>query len=243
MLKTVLICMALLLTCGKQAFPAQDAGSEQYYLVFIRPDPQRKPLEKAEGERIQAAHMANIESMAADGLLVAAGPFGDPPPTKISGIFVMKAPSLEEARRISAKDPTVVEHRNVLDVHVWHGPAAIGAEYFRLHKENPATPVGMEQRPFAMLFPGTGGKPETAVKQLLERLRESGRLAAAGPVEGSQDELRGVAVFRPGPLADARELLEKQPEVSSGVLRVEYHSWWCAAHVLPWEAAKPEAAK
>ena len=39
------------------------------FLVFLRPDPARKPLPPAEAERIQTAHMANIKSMAANGVL------------------------------------------------------------------------------------------------------------------------------------------------------------------------------
>src|SRR5215469_16049720 len=124
------------LLLGAAAF-AQEAAHEAtgvYYVVFLRPDPARKPLAKEEGERIQNAHMANIHKMADDGYLVAAGPFeNDPPP--ISGVFVMKAKSIDEARRIAGEDLTVRERRNTIDVHTWRGPAGIGDEYFRLHKE------------------------------------------------------------------------------------------------------------
>jgi hypothetical protein len=44
----------------------------------------RKSITKEEGERIQQAHMANIHKMAADGVLISAGPFDDTPRT-ISG--------------------------------------------------------------------------------------------------------------------------------------------------------------
>src|SRR5215470_9742469 len=98
---------------------AQDADT--YYVVFLRPDPARTTLAQGESEKIQAAHMANLQKMAADGVLVAAGPFGDETRT-ISGVFVMKARSLAEAKRIAESDPTVTNHRNVVDVHTWHGP-------------------------------------------------------------------------------------------------------------------------
>src|SRR5512147_2760695 len=95
--------------------------TDLYYLVFLRPAPDRKPLSKEAGEKIQADHMANIHAMANRGVMVAAGPFGDTP-TTISGVFVFKVGSLEEARKIAEADPTVVEHRNTVDVHAWRGP-------------------------------------------------------------------------------------------------------------------------
>src|SRR5580658_1025750 len=92
---------------------AQDPSARKYYVVFLRPDPARKELPKAEGERLQAAHMANIQKMGRDGVLIAAGPFDDTPVT-ISGIFVFKMGSFESARVLAAKDPTVLAHRNTV---------------------------------------------------------------------------------------------------------------------------------
>ncbi len=119
---------SLLFLAQLSAAPAQ---SDLYQIVFIRPDPARKTLSKEDGERLQAAHMANIHKMADNGILMAAGPFDDQPVT-ISGIFVMKAASVEQAQKIAEQDPTVLAHRNTVDAHAWRGPAGIGVEYFRL---------------------------------------------------------------------------------------------------------------
>src|SRR5579872_797577 len=140
------IPFSLLLLCLLSAAPP-----DPYYLVFLRPDPARKPIAKEESERIMKAHMTNIRSMAARGILMAAGPFEDTPAT-ISGIFVFRAASIEEARRIAAGDPTVVEHRNRVDVHPWRGPEGIGVEYFRLHKEHPETPENMGVHPLCLIY-------------------------------------------------------------------------------------------
>jgi hypothetical protein len=35
------------------------------------------------------------------------------------------------------------------------------------------------------------------------------------------------------PDAEARALAEQDPFVKSGVVTIEPHRWWCAAHVLP----------
>jgi uncharacterized protein YciI len=196
------------------------------FLVFLRPDPARKPLPPADSERIQAAHMANIRSMASNGILMSAGPFNDTP-TTISGIFILKAASLSEAQRIAASDPTVLEHRNIVEVHPWRGPAGIADEYFRLHKENPATPEGMAEHPLCLIYGAT------SPARLIDQLHSEGRLGAAGTIEDGGG-LVALVIFKPGSVEDARRLLETDPAIKSGQLRVEYHHWWCSAHVLPW---------
>ncbi len=222
---------------------AQDAphdATSLYYVVFLRPDPARKPLAKEESDRIQNAHMANIMKMASDGLLAAAGPFeNDPPP--INGVFVMKAKSIEEARSIASEDPAVREHRNIVDVHAWRGPAGIGDEYFRLHKEHPETPENMGAQPIFFLTHGPAWKEGASQRVValaehqhyIDELHRAGKLGAAGLVEGDP-EMIGIVVFRRIPLEEARSLMAQDPAVKAGILGAEAHRWWSSDHVLPW---------
>jgi len=231
------------LVLGITAFAQETAreGASVYYVVFLRPDPARKPLAKEEGERIQKAHMANILKMADDGYLAGAGPFeNDPPP--ISGVFLMKAKSIDEARRMAGEDPTVREHRNTIDVHAWRAPAGIGDEYFRLHKERPETPENMGAHPTLLLTRGpawNASDPKDRVvllaghQQYMDELRRAGKLSAAGPVEG-ESSMIGIVVFRRIPLEEARHLIGDDPAVKAGVLSVEAHRWWSSDHVFPW---------
>lgn len=226
--------IAALLLLLAQAAPGPPA-TDLYYLVFLRPDPARRPLAKAEGERIQAAHMANIQDMAKRGVLVAAGPFDDAPTTK-SGIFIFKASSLDEARRIAAQDPTVLEHRNTVDVYAWRGPKGIGEEYARLHKENPEMPQGMGVHPVCLIYPGPAWSDRArfvpAHAAYAERLQREGKYAMRGLVEGGGD-LAGMVVFQRIPDEEAQRLIDGDPAVKAGVFRVEYHRWWSADHVFP----------
>lgn len=222
--------------------PALGAGDgmTRYFVVFLRRSPERKPLAKEEAERIQSAHMANIHKMAADGVLVSAGPFDDEP-TTISGIFVFKTDSLATAQKIAAQDPTVVEHRNIADVHAWLGPPGIGDEYRRLHAHDPKTPENMQVHPLCMMYRGaaweTMGDRRKAVMaehvRYVTQLREQGKLSAAGPMEEPGD-LVGMVIYRPIPVEEAQKLEESDPAVKAAVLRVEYHRWWSSDHVLPW---------
>ncbi|HMD62027.1 MAG TPA: YciI family protein [Opitutaceae bacterium] len=213
-----------------------DGGTDLYFLVFLRPDPGRKHIEPAEGERIQAAHMANIKKMADEGILVAAGPMEDRP-TTISGIFVFKAPSLAEARSIAGKDPTVTEKRNTVDVHPWLGPKGIGAAYSQWKKEHPGAEDAMAAHVLCILRRGpawTGG-PRAGDEHaaFVDSLRRSGLLAAAGVIDGDPD-LCAICVFKTDLVDEAKRAIEKDPAVGAGRMAAEFHRWWTADRVLPW---------
>jgi len=214
--------------------------SELYYVVFLRPDPARKPIEKNDLDRMQTEHMANIRRMAASGVLVAAGPFDEAKP-QISGLFVFRsgpgAETLEGARRLAGQDPTVAGHRNLAEVYGWHGPRGIGEEYARLHKADPQTPEDMGIHPLWMLWRGPSWADNSpllrAHEAYLEELRRQGKLAVSGGIDPNSDGLAALAVFQRIPEAESRALMEADPAVKAELLRAEYHGWWSAAHVLP----------
>lgn len=219
--------MKRLLIAALLALPAGAQSADTYQIVFLRPSPDRKTLPKEEGERLQSSHMANIRSMSQRGILVAAGPFGDTPQT-ISGIFVMKTASLDEALRIAAEDPTVVAHRNTVDGVTWTGPKGVGEEHRRLQAGDPKMSPDMGVHPLVLLR----GKPNAAHDEYVARLRRERKVAAAGPLEGNGD-LGALVIFQRIPDEEAKRLIDDDPAVKSGVLRVEFHHWWSAAHVLP----------
>jgi len=219
------------------ALVAPASETQTYYVVNLRPSPTRRPLPKEEGEKLQAAHMAHIRSMAARGKLVAAGPFGDQPVT-ISGLFVFETATLAEARAEAEADPTVQAGRNLVEIYTWHGPKGVGAEYRRLHAEDPKTPEAMGEQPLAYLRGTAGWTAEWRARheEYVARLRAAGQLAAAGPAEGAG--LASVVVFDRIPMEEAERLVQADPAVRAGVLTVEMHRWWCAAHVLPWAGGR-----
>jgi uncharacterized protein YciI len=209
-------------------------------LCFLRRSPERKEITKAEAERIQSAHMANIHKMGSQGILVAAGPFDDQPRT-ISGIFVFKIGSLAAAKKTADQDPTVIEHRNTAEVYAWRGPDGIGAEYVRLHKLNPSTPENMAVHSLCILHTGPAWQGDSdkranllkAHADYVDHLRKSAKLGAAGDIEGS-DDLRGLVIFRSIPVEEAQPLIDADPALKGGLFRAEYHRWWSSDHVLPW---------
>lgn len=227
------LCLLAGLAAASQTFPEQHS-TRLYQIVFLKRDPARKTLSKEEADRIQSAHMANIRAMADRGVLVAAGPFDEAPPV-ISGVFFFVTPTMDEAKSIAAADPTVTEHRNTVEALTWHGPAGIGDEYKRLHKEQPETPEGMGLHPFLILRRTGGNLDETLSAKhaaYLASLQSSGKLLAAGPVEADSSAAE-ILIFDRIPAFEATTLAESDPAVTGGALTMELHHWWCAAHIFP----------
>ena len=97
--------------------PAQPLKQTTYYFTFLRRGPKWTAEKTPETEKLQAAHMANINALAKTGKLVIAGPFenaGD-----YAGVFVFKVSSLDEARALAESDPAIKAGRLVADVHPW----------------------------------------------------------------------------------------------------------------------------
>ena len=211
------------------------AADTTYYVGFLKPDPARVKLEAPVSQRIQSAHMAHIHAMADAGQLVAAGPFEDKPQS-ISGIFVFKTASIDEARKVANADPTVTEHRNTMDVVTWHAPAGIGEEYVRLHKADAKLAEGMGVHPlFLMQKGGNWDSPDRLASLNAHSdywAKWKAQLGVIGSVE-SLDGLTEIIIFKRIPYEDAQKLIADDPAVKAGILKPEGHHWWCAEHVLP----------
>jgi uncharacterized protein YciI len=82
-----------------------------------------------------------------------------------------------------------------------------------------------------------GSTPELEALQAahlahLTRLRESGALISAGPVE-ENERVRGLSLFYTPDLATARALAEADPAVQAGRFALEFYTWWMPAGSLP----------
>lgn len=236
---------ALFISAGLAALAAGSAradtalvggDTEPYFVVFLRPYPNAAALDKGEEDRIQAAHMAAIRKMANDGALIAAGPMAEKPAT-INGLFVLKASSLAEARRLVLQDPAIAAKRNLADVHPWNGPKGIGVGYFQWKRAHPEAEDAMGVHALCILHRGprfaADPKADGEHAVFIDSLRTAGILAAAGLTEGDPD-LYGLCIFKTGSLDEAKRILAQDPVVKSGRVVPEVHRWWTADLVLPW---------
>ena len=88
-----------------------------YFFGLITKGPKGGSSTAEEREKIQTAHMANINRLAAAGKLLVAGPFMDGGDWR--GIFIYKCATLEEAKELAASDPAVQAGRLVVEIHPW----------------------------------------------------------------------------------------------------------------------------
>ena len=101
---------------------ADDLGMHNYVMALLKAGPNRnRPAEEA--QRLQAAHMANINRLAAAGKLVLAGPFADD--GVLRGIYVFDVPTIAEAEALTKTDPAIQAGQLVMELHPWYGSAAL----------------------------------------------------------------------------------------------------------------------
>jgi uncharacterized protein YciI len=76
-----------------------------------------------EAQRLQRAHLANINRLAAEGKLVVAGPFADN--GLLRGIYIFDVATVAEAEVLTNTDPAVLAGSLVMELHPWYGSAAL----------------------------------------------------------------------------------------------------------------------
>lgn len=95
---------------------AQKTEMKQYWLVFLLKGPNRDQ-DRISSEKIQEAHMRNINRLAALGKIVIAGPMGYD--KDLRGIFIMDCKDSLEAAGYINTDTAIVTGRMRFEIHPW----------------------------------------------------------------------------------------------------------------------------
>ena len=117
---------------------ADGMGMRRYVLVILKTGPTRVPDGEAR-KAMFAGHFANMDRLAKEGKLALAGPFSEDP-DGWRGLFLLAVEDLEEAKRLTATDPVIVNGEMVAEYHRWYGSAAamlIPEVHDRLAKKSP----------------------------------------------------------------------------------------------------------
>ncbi|MCB0396296.1 MAG: hypothetical protein KDD36_06570 [Flavobacteriales bacterium] len=91
---------------------------KKYYMVFLMRGDKAFELDSLQLEKIQAGHMAHLDSLAKAGKICMAGPFDED--TEYRGIAIYtNVKDKEEARALAEADPAVKAGRIKIDVRPW----------------------------------------------------------------------------------------------------------------------------
>jgi uncharacterized protein YciI len=117
----VLSSLALLAASSPRAAGAADAPfeMEQVQLVLLMRAPTWKQLPAAEGQALQARHIAHLEAMGKAGKMVVAGPFSDQADPAYRGACIYRVGSVAEARALAEQDPAVKAGQLRVEVLTW----------------------------------------------------------------------------------------------------------------------------
>lgn len=89
---------------------------KRYWLVLLQKGPNRNQ-DSISAEKIQAAHMANINRLAKEGKLVMAGPIGVD--NDLRGIFLMNCADSTEVENFVRTDSAVITGRLIMKYYPW----------------------------------------------------------------------------------------------------------------------------
>lgn len=104
-------------THGPDSDSSASAGKmKRYWLVLLKKGPDRGQ-DSAAAEKIQAAHIANIERLGREGKLIMAGPLGID--TTIRGIFLLDCKDSAEVEAMVNTDTAVKTGRLIMEYYPW----------------------------------------------------------------------------------------------------------------------------
>jgi uncharacterized protein YciI len=89
---------------------------KRYWLVLLQKGPNRNQ-DSISAEKIQAAHMANINRLAKEGKLIMAGPMGID--DDLRGIFIMNCADSTEVESFVKTDSAVITGRLIMKYYPW----------------------------------------------------------------------------------------------------------------------------
>ena len=92
---------------------------KRYVMVFLWRGEKAAEFSEKELEELQAAHLANINRLAEEGIVAVAGPYGDD--TELRGMFILDVGSVEEAKVHVDTDPMIKAGRLRAEYHTWWG--------------------------------------------------------------------------------------------------------------------------
>ncbi|HEY9009156.1 YciI family protein [Ohtaekwangia sp.] len=192
------------------------AQDKQYSFVFLNKKTDAVQMPKEQLDKIMEGHMANINRLAKEGKLLAAGPFEGG-----GGIFILNTKSNEEAKQWLSTDPGVQANRWNIEILPFTFRIASPCK-----APEPYEMVTYEFIRFdAVVSKFTSATYPDIIRKhdaFLKKLSETGNVVMEGTF-GAHDG--GILIMR-GALQ--REVIEADPGLQEGLLEISYKKLWIA---------------
>ena len=192
------------------------AAQDKYTFVFLHKRTDLPALPKEEVDKIMAGHMANMDKLAKEGKLIAAGPFDGG-----GGIFIFKTGSPSDVTQWISTDPGVIAKRwniKILPYEPLVGSVCAVSEPYEM-----VSYQFVHFRPNVMKFNVQEG--EQTVKQhneFVHKLAKGGNVIAHASFGG----LDGGILVMKGDLQ--QEVILKDPAVGAGLFEPDFKKLWIA---------------
>lgn len=173
--------------------------AQEFYIVFLNKKEDKASLPEEEVKKLMDGHMANINRLAKEGKLWAAGPFEGG-----GGIFIFKATAMSDVQGWIMTDPAVVAGRWSVEIFPYHprsgSVCAVGENYVMTNY-------------FFVRYGVVEGKKDEAESRR-SYLASSGKIVIAEA--GLGDGNGSILVLKEEPSA---EWLSGDPTVKAGIAR------------------------
>lgn len=190
--------------------------AKPYVFVFLNKKPDAEKISKEESDRIMSGHMENINRLAKEDKLIAAGPFEGG-----GGIFILNTRSIEEANQWLSTDPGVQAKRwniDVLPFQMREGGVCHAKEPYEMVTYNLIRYRATVTKSTAQDFPSIIRKHD----EYLKTISKQGNIL----IEGTFGDNEGGVVVLKGEITD--ELMLDDPGVQESLIEAEVKKLWIA---------------
>lgn len=190
------------------------AQESAYTFVFLNKKSDATPMPKEEVDKIMNGHMANIERLAKEGKLVAAGPFEGG-----GGIFIFNTTSMDEAKTWLDSDPGVKANRWNVEIFPYKpriNSVCVAKEPYEMVTYQFIRFTANKTKSTARDYPQIFYKHDDYVKEISKKSNVV--------TEGIFGEFDGGILIINGEVPD----IESDPAIQEGLLTMETKKLWIA---------------
>ena len=193
-------------------------NNRDLFFVFLNSNPDKEKISDTKAEELQAAHMDNIDKLAKEGKLIAAGPFDGG-----GGMFILRADSYDQANQYLETDPAITANRFIIEVFpfsIYNGNLCGAKEPYEMVNYQIVRIIMNDDNEEAL------EKANYNTRLFMANIHnDTKELVVHGRFENQKD---GVLILNVPNAETADAVMKRNPAVTSGVLTYDIKTLWIA---------------